>query len=546
MQTLKLDFNERGDKVSPLAKDARFGANLWKYPEREFLEAKIAEVNQLQASQVLCCNGGDEAIMILMRILSEGKKMILPLPAFSQYLWGVESWSLDAELIPALKDLAINLDATISAMKSTTNAVTIITRPNNPTGEYISTDSLMKLLAVAKESNSWVFLDEAYIEFSDVPTSPESLLSQYSNLILLRTFSKAFGLAGIRCGYIMGANEIIEQFRRRCMPFNVPQPCLEIAAQALSKDNRQEVKNYCKVIQNNRQFIQSWLQKNAIPALPSQANFVLLQLPDGQAQATASFLKKQGILVKLFDVAELTNCLRITIPYEIERLLDLLKQCLTPQLICLDMDGVLIDTSGSYDATVAETVKQLSGKEVTRSEIYALRDSGGFNNDWVLSQRLLTNLGKPTTLEEVTEIFQRIYLGESNDGMVSNERCLINRDLVGQLNKLAQTKLAIVTGRPRNEANAGAALVGINPDAIVSLDDVKEAKPSPEGIQAIQKKFSSFSWMCGDNPDDMQAANASNSLAIGIGARNAESLYSAGADIVLEDINQLQDWVANL
>ncbi|NNJ71884.1 MAG: hypothetical protein HKP09_01750, partial [Enterobacterales bacterium] len=96
---LRLHFNERPDRLTKIDKEMPFGQTLWRYPDRLPLETRVAEIHGLTPDQVLCSNGGDEAIMILMRILFEGKvnddiKMILPLPAFSQYTWGIESWQL--------------------------------------------------------------------------------------------------------------------------------------------------------------------------------------------------------------------------------------------------------------------------------------------------------------------------------------------------------------------------------------------------------------------------------------------------------------------
>lgn len=544
---LKLDFNERSDATSPLANNDIYGKDLWRYPDRTKLEAQLAKKYSLQPNQVLCTNGGDEGIMILMRLIKESAKLILPLPAFSQYTWGVESWQLAANLIAPKDDLSIDIAATLDAIRSTKNAITIITRPNNPTGEMITIEPLKDILQTAKQNQSWVFLDEAYIEFSEdyfngLNTSND-LLAEFDNLVILRTLSKAYGLAGIRLGYLLGSEPLINQFVERCMPFNVPQPSLTVAQTALETSNQQEVEAYCETIVNNRTNLTNWLRELNIDVLPSQANFITIRLSASQAQAAKSFLAKNGVLVRSFTDQLMKNCLRITIPYQLEKLQNLLKQALAPDLVCLDMDGVLIDTSDSYEAAIIATVELLSDIKVTSDDIEALKNSGGFNNDWVVTQKLLIDRGFEFSLEKVTEAFQKIYLGDNGDGLVANETTMIEQSLVKEINNKAQTRFAIVTGRPKFEANAGTQLVGFTNVDIVSLDDVSEAKPSPEGIKQLQNKYSNFSWMCGDNPDDMQAANGSNSLAIGIGIQNAEILYQAGADIVLNNINELEDWL---
>lgn len=543
---LKLDFNERSDKLSPLASESIDASELWRYPDRQPLQTQIARLNDLQPSQVLCTNGGDEAIMILMRLIKETGTLILPLPAFSQYTWGVKSWQLDTRLIQPGKNLSIDTNQLIQTIQETANSITVITRPNNPTGELIPFNALLDILETSKQNNGIVFLDEAYIEFSETESVATKLLSQFENLVVLRTLSKAFGLAGIRMGYLMGNKIIIDKFKSRCMPFNIAQPSLDIATKAIVEENRLEVVEYCQTIISNRRTLTQKLTEWNINVLPSDANFITLQLAPRQAQAIQSFLNKQGILVRTFNDELMQQCVRITIPYQLDKLLNCLQQALAPQLICLDMDGVLIDTSKSYEATIIETVKQLSGKTVTSQDIEELKNSGGFNNDWVLSQQLLKTLGFDIGLPKVTRVFQEIYLGKNNDGLVSNEYPLIDSKLINSIKAIEQTQFAIVTGRPRNEAKAGQQLVSLDKLALISLDDVNSPKPSPEGIQLLQSKYSNFSWMCGDNPDDMQAASASNSLAIGIGKQNAEVLKQAGADIVLNDINELEEWLCPL
>ncbi|MEP1740612.1 MAG: aminotransferase class I/II-fold pyridoxal phosphate-dependent enzyme [Kangiellaceae bacterium] len=539
---LKLDFNERSDRVNPLTEKFSYGETLWQYPDREPLERLIAKQNQLLPTQVLCTNGGDEAIMILMRMIKENYQMILPLPAFSQYTWGVKSWQQDALVIPPRENLAIDVEATIAQVKRTKNSVTIITRPNNPTGEAIANADLIAILQAAQTTNSWVFLDEAYIEFAEFDSVVATLLPEYNNLVILRTFSKAYGLAGIRLGYILGRESLIEAFRVRCMPFNIATPSLQVAEQALLDDNQKEMRDYCDLIKKNRQVLSEWLIQNKITVFPSQANFVLIKLPTKMAAAVKAFMAKQGILIRTFTEEELVDCIRISIPTNLKRLIKALQQCLVPELICFDMDGVLIDTSGSYDQSVLATVKALSGRNISVDDIESLRRQGGFNNDWVLSRQLLLNLDVDVSLEKVTDVFQTIYLGENNDGLVNNETPLINQSFVSKINQ-SNKNFTIVTGRPKKEALAGQAFVNLSSLELISLDDVQQGKPSPEGIQKLQQKYSELSWMCGDNPDDMQAAVASGSFAIGIGSNKVEALYQAGADIVLDNINELEKWL---
>ncbi|MDQ7049094.1 MAG: aminotransferase class I/II-fold pyridoxal phosphate-dependent enzyme [Enterobacterales bacterium] len=561
-QALKLDFNERSDYPNPLLEDFCLDDGLWRYPDRQPLEAALAEINQLKPQQVICTNGGDEAIMILMRLLAEaqsstsslsGARLILPLPAFSQYTFGIESWQLDAVQVAPNEDLTIDYQALKNEILSNPHCITLVTRPNNPTGEFISFEQIVELLEAAKKVKGYLWVDEAYIEFAqstfaktdtrETETSLVKLLTQYDNLILLRTLSKAYGLAGIRVGYLLANESIIQQFNLRCMPFNLSSPSIQIALKILQSSGRQEMRNYCNEIVNNRKRLCQLLQDWQVPFISSQANFVMLQLSQQRAQAVYSFLAKNGIAIRPFKEVYLENCLRITIPYQLEKIMSALAQCFVPKLICMDMDGVLIDTSCSYDQAIKLCVKELSGQTVDQQKIDQLRSQGGYNNDWVLTKKILDDLGYDLDLSQVTEAFQKIYLGDNNNGLIVDETPLISDKLVKGIQQSKQKHFAIVTGRPRAEAKIGQALLGLESLDLMSLDDVKQGKPDPEGIKQLQKYYSSSSWMCGDNPDDMHAAVASGSLAIGIGVENKQALYAAGADIVVKNINQIEEWL---
>ncbi|NNJ72434.1 MAG: HAD-IA family hydrolase, partial [Enterobacterales bacterium] len=209
----------------------------------------------------------------------------------------------------------------------------------------------------------------------------------------------------------------------------------------------------------------------------------------------------------------------------------------------LDMDGVLIDTSDSYDTTVIATVDKLCGKTITLEQITDKRNQGGFNNDWVLTQALLADLGSSLDLQTVTDAFQELYLGnDQNPGFVSNETPLIQASLETRINRFNKPNWGIVTGRPLQEAKAGQKMVGLSELPLISMD-CAPPKPEPDGIQRLQKALGNRSWMCGDNPDDIEAAQRSGSVAIGIRASDQQALYDAGADVVLKSINELENWL---
>ena len=553
---LKLDFNERSDYPGEWLKTIKLDTDsLWLYPKREVLESKLADYFSLSAENVFCSNGGDESIYILMRLIKEGcamaadvmasGKLILPLPAFSQYTWGVKSWNIETVEIAPQENLSIDIDALKSAINSNPRSAVALTSPNNPTGESIATETLQQLLQLAADNQSWVFLDEAYIEFS-TQASAVNLLQRYNNLIILRTFSKAYGLAGIRLGYLLGNEQLLNSFRERAMPFNVPTPTLTIAEQALQPQAQQDMQRYTQAIKNNREQLCDWFRSVGITPIPAQGNFIFLKLTVELASLLTVYLKRNDILVRVFTESYLKGCVRITIPYNLQPLMDALAAIFDPELICFDMDGVLIDTSSSYDNAIKATVKEFIGVEITDAEINTLRSQGGFNNDWVLSQQLVRLNGKEIDLNTITQCFQSFYLGQNNDGYINNESIMVEQPLMNRLQSRQQS-IAIVTGRPGNEARLGTDNLGSAFDywrtaTIVSDNDVQNSKPDPEGILGLKSKLNcKTSWMIGDTPDDMQAAIRSGSIAIGIGLENKQSLLQAGADLVIDTVNQLTD-----
>jgi len=524
---LKLDFNERADSLPTWLRDFKLDTTqLWKYPNRQEIEVLIAEKFNTSANNVFLSNGGDESIELLFKLCKlNNKSILLPLPAFSQYTHQLSIWGLDFITVDAQPDLSIDVKALSQQLKA--NQWLIVTRPNNPTGECISEAVVLDLIHQAKQCGTFVFLDEAYVEFFQQDDAQNYGL-EFDHVISLRTFSKAFGLAGARLGYLLGNETLIAQFKKYAMPFNVNSLSLQTAKKALQ--NTEEMRVYCSNIAKNRQHIFDYLCSCGIEVFNGQGNFLLFKLNSQRQQILSSFLAKKDIQIKT-QVNDLPDCLRLTVPEDITELMQVFQTVFQPNLIAFDMDGVLIDTSGSYDRCILETAHSFSNNQFTNNMISALRAQGGFNNDWDLTQGLLAQAGTVVEIKKIIKTFQQFY-----QVYKSEEINLLDNDDLFQ----GHYSTAIVTGRPKTEALDGVAQLNIKPDHIISADDVQHHKPSPEGLnnlKATTKK--NRLWFCGDTVDDMQAGQAAEALCIGIG-KDAENLYQAGADIVLENINQLE------
>lgn len=217
-------------------------------------------------------------------------------------------------------------------------------------------------------------------------------------------------------------------------------------------------------------------------------------------------------------------------------------------LLVFDMDGVLVDVSESYRESIQQTVDHFTGRRPAREEIQDWKNRGGWNDDWRLSRAIIESYGRSIGLEEVTSVFQRLFLGENGDGLIHRERWIAREGLLERLSERMQ--LALFTGRPKEDARitldrfAGK----LSFDPIVGMHDVVCHKPAPDGLLLIAE-HAPGAPLCyvGDTVDDARSAQAAGVRFIGISdpgkPRHQEVtqlLLACGAAAVLDDINQLE------
>ena len=220
-------------------------------------------------------------------------------------------------------------------------------------------------------------------------------------------------------------------------------------------------------------------------------------------------------------------------------------------LIVFDMDGVLVDVSASYGATIQATVKHFSDYEPHAEEIQDWKNRGGWNDDWKLSHAMIRERGESVPFQMVVDRFQEIFHGNGSDGLILKEQWIASNGLFDRLSPTHE--LAVFTGRLQWEAHV--TLKRFMPgvfDPIIGIDDVQKGKPDPEGLLKIcatvpHRKV----WYVGDTVDDARASSAANVPFIGIAAaaspRREELallLRGEGAVTVIEDINGLEAAIA--
>jgi len=272
------------------------------------------------------------------------------------------------------------------------------------------------------------------------------------------------------------------------------------------------------------------------------ADFLTLTTTALRARFIARALAAAGAAVELAPPQSEDGSLRLTAPAPDETAVAALAQLLQPDLLCLDVDGTLIDTRPSFDAAVIATVHAFTGDRPREAELQAVRNEGGFNDDHVLSRELIRRRGRELPLSQVAEAFNPHYFGgEGEPGLWRREKPLIRPEVWKRMR--ARLPLAFVTGRNRIECALAFEILNVPNDVpCANIDDVSRGKPDPEGIHLMMAHYGARRpWMVGDNVDDILAARAAGAVAIGVGAANGEALERAGAAVALADINLIEE-----
>ncbi len=306
---IKLGSNENPLGPSKKAVDiiAKYADKVSIYPEdgSSELRYKIAEYIGVGEGQVIAGNGSDEILdMAVKMFIADGDEAVIPVPTFSMYGKLVELYSGKCVYVPLGDGFSFDTDKILEKITSETKLV-FVCSPNNPTGSTISEGGLKKIL----DRDVMVILDEAYTEFSSEPFV--HLVNEYKNLIVLRTFSKAFGLAGLRVGYGIADSEIIDWMLRIRIPFSVNLLAQKAAIAALN--DKEHLKESVELARVGRMLILEELSKvKGVRAYPSQANFVFIEL-DSKASEIVEALFKRGIIVRDCSFAEPGDYIRVSI-----------------------------------------------------------------------------------------------------------------------------------------------------------------------------------------------------------------------------------------
>ncbi len=301
------------------------GIELNRYPDPKSSELRsaIAEYVGVSPGNIFVGNGSDEAIDLLIRVFVEqGEDVVIIDPTYGMYKVAADSAGVATRSWPLTEDF--NLDLASFEKISKGAKIVFCCSPNNPTGNSLKFEDIKTL---CRDFKGLVVVDEAYVEFASKPSIAKKVL-EIENLVILRTFSKAWGLAGIRVGYAVADERVIEFLDKIKAPYNLNRVSATLAIKALQ--NKEKMLAMRELILGERERVATRLRAMNLRVYDSEGNYLLVQLPNAP-EVVKNLAEKEGLVIRNFGSnTRLKNCARITIgkPEENDRLLEAIKKML--------------------------------------------------------------------------------------------------------------------------------------------------------------------------------------------------------------------------
>ena len=309
---LRLHLNENTGGCSPRVLDAIRKvqpSDVSTYPQYREAVLACARHFDVDPDWVLLTNGLDEGILMaalghIARARLHDAETIVPLPAFDPYPNATAAVGAKAVRVPPGPDYAFPTQAVIDAITPQTKIIFLNT-PNNPTGQLIAVEDLVRLSEAARRAV--VFIDEAYIEFGGTTFLPQ--LAQFPNVLVGRTLSKAYGLAGMRIGIVIGQHEVLDPVREVTLPFNING--VAMAAMQAAFEDTEFLPRYAAQVHESRERLYAALDRLGLPYWKSAANFVLVRVGDTAPFVEAMAARKVHVRDRSKDPTT-PGCIRIT------------------------------------------------------------------------------------------------------------------------------------------------------------------------------------------------------------------------------------------
>jgi histidinol-phosphate aminotransferase len=312
---IKLDANENPYGASPLVQEmlsTYSGYSVYPDAEQRSARAALAEYAGVPADSLILGNGADELIDLLMRTyLDPGDELVDFPPSFAMYAFNAQLQDARVVAVPRNDDFSIDVDAALAAITDRTKLI-LLTSPNNPTGTVMPTADVRRIL----DTGYLVVLDEAYFEFANADGQGfESMIGEvanYPNLVVLRTFSKWAGLAGLRIGYGVFPAEVSEHVWKLKPPFNVNVAAL-VAMRAALEDRAHLLGTVQKIVAERDRLLAELPETGLLRPYPTRSNFVLCEIDGMDGRTLTNRLADEGILVRYYNTPRLKNCVRISV-----------------------------------------------------------------------------------------------------------------------------------------------------------------------------------------------------------------------------------------
>ncbi|OOF81451.1 histidinol-phosphate transaminase [Rodentibacter ratti] len=285
--------------------------NRYPEPQPQAVVEGYAAYAGVSPDNVLVSRGGDESIELIIRAFCEADDNVMYCPpTYGMYAVSAETCGIACKTVPLTADFQLNLveiERQLDGVK-----VVFVCSPNNPTGNLLKRSDLLALLQMTA-GRAIVVVDEAYIEFCPEATMATEL-ENYPHLAIIRTLSKAFALAGLRCGFTLANAALIQVLQKVIAPYPLPVPVSDIAAQALQPQGLAQMQRSVAELLTNRADLQKNLENLPLveQVYPSQANYLLVKFKDGQ-KVFQSLWEKGIILRDQHKALNLQNCIRITV-----------------------------------------------------------------------------------------------------------------------------------------------------------------------------------------------------------------------------------------
>jgi len=321
---IKLDGNENPYGCSPQVKRALATYpyyHIYPDPDQRELRKALEGYVEAPADQIIAGSGSDELIDLVLRLFIEPGDMVINcIPTFGMYPFCTEVCGGKVVNIPRDSSFAIDIAEIKKAVNERTKVI-FLASPNNPTGNTVTRQEVLELI----ETGIVVVVDEAYYEFCEETMVP--LVTSYDNLIVLRTFSKWAGIAGLRVGYGVFPLKLVSHLMKIKQPYNV-NVAANIAALETLKDLDYQQKTIKAILEERERLLTRLAEVKSLKPLPSKANFILCQVLSGEAVKIHNELQQRGIFIRYFDTPQLKNYIRISVgkPEHTDALIDALKQ----------------------------------------------------------------------------------------------------------------------------------------------------------------------------------------------------------------------------